>query len=229
MTTSDTDAVLAEAPAARQTTESGSIRPFTCHAPQSELDDLRRRILAARLPEKETVSDFSPGREARDGPEARPLLGDAIRLAQGGGAAQRRAELPHRDRRSRHPFHPRALEARECLARPRLARLAGLHRRAAQAHRAAHQSDGAWWNCCRRLSRGDSVDAGLRLLGQADRDWLGARAHRACLGRAHEAARLHELCGAGRRLGCSRRRADGCAGAERIAGHPHQHAQRDSA
>ena len=61
MTTSHTDAVLAEAPAARQATETGSIRPFTYRASQSELDDLRRRILAARLPEKETVTGFSQG------------------------------------------------------------------------------------------------------------------------------------------------------------------------
>jgi pimeloyl-ACP methyl ester carboxylesterase len=38
-----------------------AIRPFTYRAPQSELDDLRRRIVAARLPEKEPVSDHSQG------------------------------------------------------------------------------------------------------------------------------------------------------------------------
>jgi pimeloyl-ACP methyl ester carboxylesterase len=43
------------------TTKSDAIRPFTYHASQVELDDLRRRILAARLPEKEPVSDFSQG------------------------------------------------------------------------------------------------------------------------------------------------------------------------
>jgi pimeloyl-ACP methyl ester carboxylesterase len=37
------------------------IRPFTYHASEAELDDLRRRIRSARLPEKETVSDFSQG------------------------------------------------------------------------------------------------------------------------------------------------------------------------
>jgi pimeloyl-ACP methyl ester carboxylesterase len=59
MTTSDT--LVATAPARRQAAEDRPIRPFAYHAPQAELEDLRRRILAARLPEKEPVSDFSQG------------------------------------------------------------------------------------------------------------------------------------------------------------------------
>jgi pimeloyl-ACP methyl ester carboxylesterase len=62
MTTSDTDAVVvAAAPATRRPPQDPSIRPFTFHAPQAELDDLRRRILATRWPEKETVADDSQG------------------------------------------------------------------------------------------------------------------------------------------------------------------------
>jgi pimeloyl-ACP methyl ester carboxylesterase len=38
-----------------------SIRPFQFHASQADLDDLHRRILATKLPEKETVTDFSQG------------------------------------------------------------------------------------------------------------------------------------------------------------------------
>lgn len=57
--TTDSEAVAAaETPAARQ---AASIRPFTYRAPQAELDDLRRRILATRFPEKEPVADFSQG------------------------------------------------------------------------------------------------------------------------------------------------------------------------
>jgi len=59
MTTSDT--LVAAAPAKSQAAQDPSIRPFTYRAPQNELDDLRRRILAARLPEKEPVSDSSQG------------------------------------------------------------------------------------------------------------------------------------------------------------------------
>jgi pimeloyl-ACP methyl ester carboxylesterase len=42
-------------------TAADAIRPFTYHAPQAELDELRRRILATRFPEKEPVADFSQG------------------------------------------------------------------------------------------------------------------------------------------------------------------------
>ncbi|NNH41932.1 epoxide hydrolase family protein [Rhizobium laguerreae] len=41
--------------------DSADIRPFTCHIPQADLDDLRRRVLATRWPAKETVSDQSQG------------------------------------------------------------------------------------------------------------------------------------------------------------------------
>ena len=40
---------------------STAIRPFAYHAPEAQLDELRRRILVARLPEMETVSDGSQG------------------------------------------------------------------------------------------------------------------------------------------------------------------------
>src|SRR5689334_15544743 len=38
-----------------------AIRPFRVNIPEADLAELRRRILAARLPEKETVADFSQG------------------------------------------------------------------------------------------------------------------------------------------------------------------------
>ena len=38
-----------------------AIRPFHVNVPEAELTDLRRRILAMRWPERETVSDFSQG------------------------------------------------------------------------------------------------------------------------------------------------------------------------
>src|SRR5215217_3027251 len=38
-----------------------AIRPFTIEIPESDLDDLRARIVATRFPEKETVDDISQG------------------------------------------------------------------------------------------------------------------------------------------------------------------------
>lgn len=43
------------------TTAKSAIRPFRVKIPQTDLDDLRRRVLAARLPDTETVSDQSQG------------------------------------------------------------------------------------------------------------------------------------------------------------------------
>src|SRR3989442_14387532 len=41
--------------------EATAIRPFQVNTPEAELTELRRRILATRFPEKETVADFSQG------------------------------------------------------------------------------------------------------------------------------------------------------------------------
>jgi hypothetical protein len=38
-----------------------AIRPFRVDIPEAELADLRRRVAATRLPERETVTDFSQG------------------------------------------------------------------------------------------------------------------------------------------------------------------------
>jgi pimeloyl-ACP methyl ester carboxylesterase len=42
---------------------SEAIRPFQFHASQADLDDLRRRVLATKFPERETVTDKSQGVE----------------------------------------------------------------------------------------------------------------------------------------------------------------------
>jgi pimeloyl-ACP methyl ester carboxylesterase len=47
--------------AALESGGAAAIRPFRVNVPEADLVDLRRRIAAARLPEKETVSDFSQG------------------------------------------------------------------------------------------------------------------------------------------------------------------------
>ena len=44
-----------------QTTDTTALRPFRVQVPDAQLAELRRRVLAARLPERETVPDFSQG------------------------------------------------------------------------------------------------------------------------------------------------------------------------
>jgi pimeloyl-ACP methyl ester carboxylesterase len=54
-------AVARPTPAASETTEDTSIRPFRVSVPDEKLAELRRRILATQWPEKETVADNSQG------------------------------------------------------------------------------------------------------------------------------------------------------------------------
>ena len=49
------------ATSARAAAEDGSIRPFHINIPEDQLADLRRRVLATRWPERETVNDRSQG------------------------------------------------------------------------------------------------------------------------------------------------------------------------
>ena len=42
-------------------TQTSSIAPFTYHAPQSALDDLKQRLARTRWPEHETANDWSQG------------------------------------------------------------------------------------------------------------------------------------------------------------------------
>ena len=44
-----------------QATDNTAIRPFSVNTPESELTELRRRIIATKWPEKETVADASQG------------------------------------------------------------------------------------------------------------------------------------------------------------------------
>src|SRR5919106_3513511 len=46
---------------AEKATDATAIRPFTIETPETDLEDLRARIVATRFPEKETVDDLSQG------------------------------------------------------------------------------------------------------------------------------------------------------------------------
>ncbi|HVU94384.1 MAG TPA: epoxide hydrolase [Puia sp.] len=50
-----------QAPVAEAILSADSIRPFKIHFPQADLDDLKRRVLATKWPERETVPDATQG------------------------------------------------------------------------------------------------------------------------------------------------------------------------
>ncbi len=168
-----------------------AIRPFRVNIPDEELVDLRRRITATRWPEKETVTDTSQGVQLATMQElARYWATDYDWRkceAKLNALPQFITEIDGLDI---HFIHVRS-KHEERAAGHRHARLARLDRRAAEDHRSAHQSDGARRPRRGRVRRRDSVDAGLRVLGQADHDRLGPCPHRARLDRADEAPRLH--------------------------------------
>ena len=194
------------------TSERTAIRPFTVDFPEADVADLRKRIAATRWPEKETVDDQSQGPQLATIQEIVRYWGEDYDF----GRVKAKVDaypnfVTEIDGLDIHFIHVRS-KHEDASADHRHARVARIGRRTAEAHRAADRPDSTRWQCVGRLPRGDPVDAGLRLLRQADRHGLGARPYRARLGRADEAPRLHPVRRAGWRLGRSRHRPHGCAG-----------------
>ena len=202
------------------------VRPLTIDIPDEEIEDLRTRLDATRWPSKELVADARQGVQLATTQELTRYWAQRLRLAHDRGEAERAAAVHDRDRRARHPLHPRQVAARERAAADHHARLARLGHRDARGHRPAHGPDRA-----RRTRRGRvrpraAVAARLRLLRPADGGRLGPGPHRASLGGADEPPRLHPLRRPGRRPGRHRHRRDGTPGPGRAARHPPQLPQR---
>ena len=177
-------------------------------------------------PEKETVADASQGVQLATIQKLARYWATDYDWRKCEAKLNACPQFHHRDRRAGHSLHPRPFEARECVAAHRHARLARLDRRADEDHRSADQSDGPW----REAHRTRSIVVipsmpGYGFSGKPTTAGLGSRPHRARLGRADEAPRVHEIRGARRRLGRGRHRTDGRAGTSGIARHPHQHAR----
>ena len=164
------------------------------------------------------------GHTARESQAARRVLGHRLRLAEGGGEAEFPASVHDRDRRRRHPLHSRSLETSQCSACYHDAWLAGIGVRAAQdrsvrsrirppmAEPPRTRSTSLFPRC-----RATASPASRRTTG-----W--GRPHRANLGGADEAPRLHQLRRPWRRLGLPRLQRHGAPGADGTARHPHQFA-----
>ena len=159
------------------TTGGETIRPFSVNFPQERIAELRRRIAATQWPERETVTDTSQGVQLAPMQELARYWATDYDWRK---VEARLNALPQFiteiDGLDIHFIHVRSKHenALPLIVTPWMARL---DHRAAEDHRSAHRSHGAWRQRIGRFPRRDPVDAGLRLLRQADRDRLGPRAH----------------------------------------------------
>ena len=160
--------------------ESTAIRPFQVNVPEADLADLRRRIVATRWPEKETVSDTSQGVQ----------LAFLQALAQYWATdydwrkVRGEAELPTpiSSPRSTASTFISSTFVQSMRMRCRSSSLtAGPARhRAAEDHRSADQPHGSRRQRVGCLRPGDPVDGRLRVFRQADdAGWDPARMARA--------------------------------------------------
>ena len=199
-----------------------AIRPFRVNVPDEQLVDLRRRIAATRWPDQETVTDQSQGVQLAKLQELVRYWGTDYdwRKAEAklNALPQFMTTIDGVDIHFIHvrSRHPNALPLIITHGWPgsviELLKIIG-----PLTDPTAHGGQRRG-----RVRRRHPVDAGLRLLRQADRHRLGPRPHRASLGGADEAPRVHPLRRPGRRLGRPHLQRDGAPGAGRIARHPHQ-------
>src|SRR5262249_15764273 len=150
------------------------IRPFHVDISEDALDDLRHRINATNWPEKETVADQSQGVPLAVIQELARDWATEYDWRKCEAALKPAAAVRHRDRRARHSLHPRSFATRRRDAADRESRLAWLDHRATEDHRSTDRSDGTRRERSGCLRCRDSVDARLRVLGEADEHRLGA-------------------------------------------------------
>ena len=205
------------------TTSTGSeIREFTIDVPEEQLEDLRSRINATKWPDREV--DPSQGVQLET---IQALASYWATDYDWRKFEERFAALPHFiteiDGVDIHFIHVRS-EHEDALPLIVTHGWPGSTIEQLKIIDPLTNPDGARRERGGRLPSRDPVAAGPRVLGQADRDRLGPHSHRAGVGRADGAPRIHRVRGAGRRLGQCRHRADGSAEAPGPAGHPHQHA-----
>ena len=166
------------------------IRPLRFDVPQSRLDDMRRRIEADELARTGDGHGSIARRAACDGPGPRAPLADGLRLAGRARRGSTHCRIHHRDRRARHPFHPRPFQ--DTRTRCRSSSITVGPDRSSSSSRSSIDSPTRrpMAEVRRTPSRRHSVDAGLWLLGEADAT-AGARADGPSVERADAPPRLH--------------------------------------
>ena len=209
-------------------TGDASIRPFSFQASDDDLADLKRRIKATRWPERELVNDGTQGVQ----------LALMQKLAEYWATDYdwRRCEaqlnaLPNFiteiDGLDIHFIHVRSKHEN---ALPVIVTHGWPGSPIEQLKIIGPLTDphGLRRHRRGRVRRGDSVGAGLRVLGQAHYARLGPGANGACLDRSDEAPRIRPFRRARRRLGCVRNERDGPTGSSGVDRHscelPGQHA-----
>ena len=207
------------------TVDPEAVRPFRVEVPETEIDDLRRRLQATRWPEKETVADQSQGVQLATIQELARYWGtdyDFRRFETRLNAfPQFLTEIDGLDIHFIHVRspHENALPLIITHGWPGSI-IEMLNVIGPLTDPTAHGGDAA-----DAFDVVDPVDARLRVLRQADDDRLGPRPHRGCLDRADAAPRIHAIRRPGRRLGRADHRRDRREGAAGAARHPLQHAR----
>ncbi len=212
-----------------QADNKNAIRPFhAVNVPEAELTELRRRINATKWPERETVTDASQG----------------VQLA----TIQALARYWATD------YDWRKIEAKMNALPQFITEIDGLdihfiHVRSKHDNALPLIVTHGWPGSIIEQMKiidpltnptahgGNASDAfhlvipsipGYGYSGKPTTTGWDRRPHRACLGRADEAPRVHEIRGARRRLGRGHHRTNGSACASGVARHSHQHAWRVS-
>ena len=94
-----------------QTADKTAIRPFKVSFPEEDLADLRQRIKATRWPDREKVKDATQGVQLATMQKLAHYWADEYDWRKCEAKLNALPQLHHRDRRARHPFHSRPLEA----------------------------------------------------------------------------------------------------------------------
>ena len=93
-----------------ETISTHEVRPFHINVPEEDFDELRRRIAATRLPEKETVADASQGVQLATMQALARYWGDRLRLPEVRGKLKALPPFHNRDRWTGRSFHSRSFE-----------------------------------------------------------------------------------------------------------------------
>ena len=112
--TSQTENPVTQSSAAQKrserSAEMNAIRPFHVNVPEAELAELRRRIIATKWPERETVPDASQGVQLATIQALARYWASDYDWRKCEAQAQRAAAVHHRNRWAGHSFHSRSFE-----------------------------------------------------------------------------------------------------------------------